>query len=231
MDSTSAKPAIPPLPARPARVVYPRTWGPNRHVGQTDAVKTRAGWSQLPLSALVVEPNEDDSAFIASTLTAARFNVTAVNNFNDATSLLVAHPPLLLVTEIRLQAHNGLHLALRALSMRHHMMVVVMSAFMDPVLQHEAERFGATFVPKPVAASELVAAVYRTALGQPNPDGSLEPIRAPFERRLGDRRLGDRRLGDRRQSAVIGKGGRRQGARRRDIAGGLESPLREASTE
>jgi len=208
-------------------VVYPRTWGPNRHVGKTYAVRTRAGWSPLPFSALVVEPNEDDRAFIASTLTAARFNVTAANNFSDATSLLVANPPMLLVTEIRLQAHNGLHLALRGLSMNPHMMVVVMSAFMDPVLQHEAERFGATFVPKPVAASELVAAVYRTALGRPNPDGSLEPIRAPFERRHGDRRLGDRR----QNFAVIGQGGRRQGDRRRDIAGVLEGPLREALTE
>jgi len=188
---------------------------------------TRAGWSLLPFSALVVEPNQADRMFTASTLTAARFNVTAVDNFSDAKSLLVAHPPMLLVTEIRLEAYNGLHLVLRGLSKRPHMMVVVTSAFMDPVLRLEAERLGATFVPKPVAASELVAAAYRTALGQPNPDGTLEPIRAPFERRQRERRQGDRR----RNSAVDGRGDRRGGDRRRDIASLLHHPVRESLSE
>lgn len=194
---------------------------------RNDAVKTRAGWSSLPFSALVVEPDEADRTFIASTLTAARFNVTAANNFSDAKTLLVAHPPMVLVTEIRLEAHNGLQLALRGLAMRPHMMLVVTSAFMDPVLQQEAERFGATFVPKPLAASELVAAVYRTALRQPAPDGTLEPIRAPFERRLSERRHGERR----RYSLDSGRKERRQGDRRRLLAGLMNSPGRQPLTE
>jgi FixJ family two-component response regulator len=124
-----------------------------------------------------------------------------------------------LVTEVRLEAHNGLQLALRGLSIKPHMMVVVTSALMDPVLQHEAERFGATFVPKPVLESELVAAVYRTALRHANPDGTLEPIRAPFERRHGERRLGERR-----RSSAVGRKERRNRDRRLGIAGLLNSP-------
>lgn len=216
MDSIPGHLAVPPLSARRTRVVLPRTRGTDPRVPKNEALLTRAGWSPWPFSALVVEPDEADRAFIASTLTAARFNVTAANNFSDAKTLLVSQPPMVLVTEIRLEAHNGLQLALRGLSIRPYMMVVVTSAFMDPVLQHEAERFGATFVPKPVLASELVAAVCRTALRQPNPDGTLEPIRAPFERRHGERRLAERR-----RSCQTG---RRQWERRRGIAGLPNSP-------
>jgi DNA-binding NtrC family response regulator len=226
MDSTPGDVAGTPLSVRRTRFVLPRTRSADRHFVRDDAVRTRAGWSALPFSALVVEPDEADREFIASTLTAARFNVTAANNFSDAKTLLVAHPPMVLVTEIRLDAHNGLQLALRGLSMRPHMMLVVTSAFMDPVLQHEAERFGATFVPKPVAASELVAAVYRTALRQPNPDGTLEPIRAPFERRQDERRHGERR-----RYAAVSRKERRQVDRRRGIAGLLNNPGRQLSTE
>lgn len=161
-------------------------------------------------SALVVEPNDAERVFIASTLTSARFSVTATNNFRDARALLVPHPPFVLVTEIRLGAYNGLHLALRGRSTRPHMTVVVTSAFTDPVLQREAERLGATFVPKPMTASELLAAVYRTALCQPNPNGTVEPIRTPFERRQGERR---------RSVAAGVRQERRHGDRRRDITG------------
>jgi CheY-like chemotaxis protein len=161
-------------------------------------------------SALVVEPKDADRVFIVSTLTSAGLSVTATDNFRDAGALLVAHMPFVLVTEIRLGAYNGLHLALRGRSMRPQMTVVVTSGFPDPVLQREAERLGATFVPKPVTRAELLAAVYRTALRQPNPDGTVEPIRPPFERRHRERR----------QIAVAGlEQERRYGERRRDAAG------------
>lgn len=214
--------SVSPLSARRARrtrVVLPRTRGASRRASKRDATLLGAGRSHVPLSALVVEPDEASRVFIASTLTAARFNVTAANNFNDAKALLVAHPPMVLVTEIRLDAHNGLHLALRGRSIRPHMMVVLTSAFIDPVLQQEAERFGATFIPKPVAESELVAAVWRTALRQANPDGTFELIRAPFERRLGERRHGERR-----RNPAASRKERRNRDRRRRLAGLLNSP-------
>ena len=145
-------------------------------------------------------------------LTAAGFKVSATDNYHEAKALLLTDPPLLLVTEIRLGAFNGLQLALRAGSagsMRPRTTVVVTSGFEDPVLRYEAERAGATFVLKPFTGDELLAAVYRTALRRPLPDGVLEPIRAPFERRHGQRR----------QTVAVGVGvNRRQSDRRRDIA-------------
>ena len=141
-----------------------------------------------PATALVVEPNDSDMVFITSALTAAGFTVTGTNNFKDARALLVEAPPGSLITEIRLGAYNGLQLAFLGKWTKPHMTIVLTSAYPDPVLQRDAERMGATFVLKPARAQELVAAVYRTALRRPNPDGTFEPIRPPFERRQANRR-------------------------------------------
>ena len=112
----------------------------------------------------------------------------AVSNYDDGKSLLIKAPPALLMTEIRLGAYNELHLAYRARVTKPDTTIVLPSAYSDPVLLRDVEQMGATFVLKPVTARELVAAIYRTALRQPNPAGTFEPIRPPFERRQIDRR-------------------------------------------
>ena len=162
-----------------------------------------------PFSALVVEPNELDMIGIVSALTGSGFRVSATDNYADAKALLSTHPPLILVTEVRLGAYNGLQLALRAGSVTPRVTVIVTSGYPDSVLQRDAERVGATFALKPLDGAELLAAVYRTALRRPNASGALEPIRAPFERRRAERR----------QSAGVAPLERRLVNRRRDIAG------------
>jgi CheY-like chemotaxis protein len=158
-----------------------------------------------PLSALVVEPNALDMVRVVSALSAAGFTVTATDNYQEARNRLAAAPPLVLVTEIRLGAYNGLQLALRAEGAGRRTAVVVTSAFPDPVLQRDAERAGATFALKPLTDTELLAAVYRTATRRPDENGALEPVRPPFERRSGERRIAasavafERRSADRRQ--------------------------------
>ena len=160
-------------------------------------------------SALVVEPNELDMIGMVSTLTGAGFRVSATDNYHDAKALLATHPPLVLVTEVRLGAYNGLQLALRAGGAMPRVTVIVTSGYPDSVLQRDAERAGATFAQKPLDGRELLAAVYRTALRRPNAAEVLDPIRPPFERRRTARRQG----GD----AVLVE--RRLMDRRRDIAG------------
>lgn len=162
-----------------------------------------------PISALVVDPHERDKAISVFALTAAGFRVSATDNYHEAKALISTHPPLVLVTEVRLGAFNGLQLALRVESMKPRITVVVTSGFEDPLLQREAERAGATFALKPLTADELLAAVYRTALRRPTRDMGLEPVRAPFERRRAERR----------QMAAAGVAvERRQANRRRGIA-------------
>ena len=162
-----------------------------------------------PFSALVVDPIEADRTVSVLALTEAGFQVSATDNYHEAKALLLTYPPLVLVTEVRLGAFNGLQLALRAGSMAPRITVVVTSGFEDHVLQCEAERAGATLAMKPLTSDELLAAVYRTALRRLHPDDVLEPIRAPFERRHGERR----------QMRAVGVDlERRHSDRRRDIA-------------
>ena len=118
----------------------------------------------LPLSgmpALVVEPDEADSTFLVSTLRSAGLIVTVADGFTSARARLVRRPPALLVTEIRLGYHNGLHLAHIARWMRRQMILVVTSRYRDPVLTRDAEALGAAFVQKPLTPGRLLATAYR----------------------------------------------------------------------
>jgi DNA-binding response OmpR family regulator len=143
--------------------------------------------SPSPLSALVADPYED-AVGIVSALSYAGFTVTLADSFMGGKRLLDTLRPLVLVTEVRLGAYNGIHLAMRCRTIQPRVTVIVTSRFHDPVLEHEIEAIGATFVPKPCGAEDLLAAIYRTALRVPAADGTLEPVRPPFERRREDRR-------------------------------------------
>ena len=167
------------------------------------------GPSSVRLSALVADPT-DDAVAVVSALTYAGFTVTLTDNFDTAKKLLDDLRPLVLVTEMRLGAYNGIHLALRCRTSPSRTTVVVTSRFVDPVLVREAEMMGATFVAKPCTADDLMAAVYRTALRQPAPDGTLAPVRPPFERRRAERRA---------RTSRSAQPERRQSDRRGDIEG------------
>ena len=117
-----------------------------------------------PLSgipALVVEPDAADSTFLVSTLRSAGLIVTVADTFASARERLVRRPPAVLVTEIRLGYHNGLHLAHVARWMRRQMILVVTSRYRDPVLVRDAEALGAAFVQKPLTPGGLLATLYR----------------------------------------------------------------------
>jgi DNA-binding NtrC family response regulator len=156
-----------------------------------------------------VEPDHVDRVFVHSALASVGLSVTTTNNYEDAHAVLLARPPLVLVTTIRLGAYNGLHLALRGHAENPRMVLVVTSSVPDAVLQRDAEEIGATFILKPVTTPDLLAAIYRTALRSPGLDGSLEPIRPPFERRRRERRV---------TQALSISAERRQAERRCDLA-------------
>jgi DNA-binding response OmpR family regulator len=118
----------------------------------------------LPLSgmpALVVEPEDSDRSLVVSTLTSAGLIVTAVDGFTTARARLVHWRPTVLVTEIRLGHHNGLHLAHIARWMRRQMILIVTSCYRDPVLTRDAEALGAAFIQKPFTPAGLLATLYR----------------------------------------------------------------------
>jgi DNA-binding NtrC family response regulator len=159
---------------------------------------------------MIVEPDDADRLFLSATLTSAGLHVTATESFSSARQLLVAQPPSILVTEIRLGAYNGLHLAHLGRWLQPHMRLIVMSRFHDRVLRRDAEVMGAAFVQKPVTSAALLAALYSTMLREPNADGTLEPIRSRHDCRLEEHR--------RMAAAFIDEEERRSRKRRRKIA-------------
>lgn len=157
-----------------------------------------------PIPVLVVEPLLTDALTIVSALSAEWYRVTVVETFGEAKAQLSSHPPALLITEIQLADFNGLHLVLHGKSIRPDLAAIVTARRSDPGLRLDAEQMGATFVLKPAAPSELVAAVIRTMLRQPN---DTRAIIEPFERRIQVRRrvhhpeqvVIERRHGERRR--------------------------------
>lgn len=171
-----------------------------------------------PFSALVVDANDQDRADAAAGLQWAGFTVSATSSYQAARTLLRTRPPLVLVTEIRLGDFNGIQLAMHAASARPDMTIIVTSGLRDRELKREAERYGATFAPKPLAREDLLAAVYRTARRRPTANGRLEPIEPPFERRRAERRRAERRA----RAAASVSVDRRSADRRRDVASLLQ---------
>lgn len=162
------------------------------------------------LRALVIDPNLPHVLLAVGALSGSGFEVTVAENFSEARQILNHHRPAVLVAEIRLGDYNGLHLVLVGKTVRPDMTAIVTSWASDSTLRAEAERMGATFVPKPTTQQELQAAVFRTMFRE-DPARAIQP---PFERRQ-DARRGraveppagvERRLGDRRRppSALLG---------------------------
>ena len=66
-----------------------------------------------------------------------------------------------LLTEVRLGAFNGLHLAILGKDLCPDLQIVVFSGYDDPVLRDEAERLGGRYVPKQLLPERLLRAVQR----------------------------------------------------------------------
>ncbi len=85
--------------------------------------------------------------------------VTSVAEFEQAEERLVYAPPDLLITAVKLGAHNGIHLVLRAQSDHPHTQAIVVHTEDDSVLEQEATSAGAAYVRLPVDESRFMALV------------------------------------------------------------------------
>ena len=88
--------------------------------------------------------------------------VTTASSFQEAQQLLHAVSPDLLIADIRLQAFNGLHLAVRSRFDRPSRPIIITHASHDPVLEGEARRLGALFVVNPLEDTEFLRRVHST---------------------------------------------------------------------
>jgi DNA-binding NtrC family response regulator len=107
---------------------------------------------------LVVDDDPGILALVATWLETAGYGVETAGNFASA-KLHVSRPKEVLIVDVRLEAFNGLQLAILAHSSDSTMRIVVMSGWDDPVIQAEAASIGAVFLPKPFNEQQLLRAV------------------------------------------------------------------------
>ena len=107
---------------------------------------------------------------IVSLLQEAGYRATGVSTFEQASQILEDDPPNALITELRLGAFNGLHLAIRSRATSPDTVVVIHTAFPDRVLEAEATRLGAQVLIRPVSPTTLLTTLSKL-------------LAVPFERR------------------------------------------------
>src|SRR5258708_30583504 len=83
---------------------------------------------------------------LAPDLSAAGYRTLVASDFGEAKALLAKRPSLL-ITEVKLGAYNGLHLAIRARAVGTPTLVI---GDLDLVLQADAERQNALYVTPPI---------------------------------------------------------------------------------
>jgi CheY-like chemotaxis protein len=103
------------------------------------------------MAALVVLVNADRSTLklTETILSRVGYRVVAVPSFGEASRMLDTLTPDLLVADIRLDAFNGLELAIRCRLEHPHVVVVVTNVTADPTLKAEAARHGVEFLVAP----------------------------------------------------------------------------------
>ncbi len=109
-----------------------------------------------PLTVLLVDDDPATLRGLVALFGEAGFQCTAVDSFESARRCLRESTLDVIVTDVRLGAHNGLQLVLNRPPT---VAAVVISGFDDPVLRAEAQRAGATYRTKPVDPRELVQVV------------------------------------------------------------------------
>src|SRR5438094_5946153 len=110
---------------------------------------------------LVVDGDQPTLGLLESWLADAGYDVVVCSRFEDAKTYLAGHAPDILLADIRLGAFNGLQLALLLKGEHPGSRAIVFSDYEDPVLQAEAARCGATFVPKPQTSAILLSCLER----------------------------------------------------------------------
>src|SRR4029077_11600744 len=75
--------------------------------------------------------------------------VASASSLQQAKRLLDTVYPDLVIADVRLDAFNGLHIALRCRTDHPLLPVIITHNVADPILQAEAQRLGAAFIVKP----------------------------------------------------------------------------------
>ena len=109
----------------------------------------------FPPQILVVTPSADIAQTVTQALDGEDFQIRTLTDFLAARVAVERHPPDLLISEVRLGAFNGLHLAIIARG-RHATTRAILIGPPDPVMEAEATRQHVTYL---IAGAEGDAAL------------------------------------------------------------------------
>ena len=107
---------------------------------------------------LIVDADHQARSHVAGILQCAGYRTECVGNLTTAARIVRERPPDLVITEIRLDGYNGLHLMATA---ERPLRAIVITSLTDPAIEVDARRFGADYLTKPVQTEALLTAVVR----------------------------------------------------------------------
>ena len=113
---------------------------------------------------LLVDPDVAASVVVENAMTEAGYRVAAVSRFADAIRQISLDCPDLLVTVLRLEAFNGLHLLLRLRENHPGVPVIIVGDLAD--FTSDIVRYGARFVVTPIDRAALLVLVAEQLVGR-----------------------------------------------------------------
>lgn len=108
---------------------------------------------------LIVDDTVATLAGLVELLHDSGYEVVSAACFEDGKRLADLENPDLVIVDIRLGPYNGLQLAIREHLRHPERPIIITSGFPDEVLEREAHRYGARFVPKPICPADLIELV------------------------------------------------------------------------
>jgi len=105
---------------------------------------------------LIVDEDRAARDQLAQLLSGKGYEMLTASDVPTAMRLLAASSPDLLITDIRLDTYNGLHIIAMAPTP---IPAIVLTSIADPVIEADARRFGAEYLVKPVSPATLLTVI------------------------------------------------------------------------
>ena len=120
----------------------------------------------IDITILVVDTDTQRRSWTIDVLQRAEYSATGAASFKAARGLLGRRRYDLLITNLRLQAYNGLHLILESRVFYPHTPAIIIDSLADASNEREARRLGAAYLGTLPDAGRLMALV-KTLLEEP----------------------------------------------------------------
>jgi DNA-binding NtrC family response regulator len=165
--------------------------------------------TQVPeRTVLFVDPTPERVREGVGFLQSAGYHAVGATSFDAARNLL-ASPPDVLISSLRLRSFNGLHLILHGRFLKPEMVAIVVADNLDPFLAAEATRRGVAYLVRPLQAGPLLGLISAGLERRAVVNGAVDDFGQLYrDRRVADRRHelagvdADRRRSDRRHTPI-----------------------------